>query len=162
GDQLKVLPTVTPPIQMPFKDGFDQLAPENFISVFKESFKPTMPKGLIPDWRLGAICGKYIESNLHQNTAINPWSWWWAGRNDSAPLEALLEINGFDEDFDGAYGGVDGDAARRLMHGAGCRYLVDTLAPCYELSHPIKKSSIFGERRNEEIQREKALLERKG
>jgi len=153
GDELIDFPSGTPPIPVPFKDGFDQLAPENFISVFKESFKPTMPKGLILDWRLGAICGKYIESNLCQNTIIDPWSWWWAGRNDSAPLEALLGINGFDENFDGAYGGGDGEAAKRLMQQSGCRYLVDTLAPCYELSHPIKKkSSISEEERDRKVE----------
>lgn len=134
----------TPGIDVPLKDNFDQMTEENFISVFKEPFNPPAIHGLNADWRLGAICGKFIDDNLYENTHIHPWSWWWAGRNDSASLETLLDVNGMDESFDGTRGGADGDIAHRMMD-LGCRYLVDTKAPCYELIHPLKKPNAISE-----------------
>ena len=59
---------------------------------------------------------------------------WWAGRNDSAPLEALLECNGFDEGFDGRWGGHDADMANRLMT-YGLRYLIDKHSYVLEFPH---------------------------
>lgn len=57
-----------------------------------------------------------------------------SGRNDSAPLEELLDINGLDESFDGDRGGMDVDVAQRLMMN-GCRFLVDAQTPCYDYPH---------------------------
>ncbi len=145
GDKTFVMPELTPFIPVPLKDNFSELTPGNFISVFKEPFRPPpLPSPDLPDWRMGYIRGKFIEKNLYENTTIHPGSWWW-GRNSSGDLEALLEINGFDENFDGAHGGADGDAGKRLMLQAGCRYLVDTEAPSYELHHPIKKRTIISQ-----------------
>lgn len=65
--------------------------------------------------------------------------WWWAGRNDSAPLEAMLDVNGWDERLDGAHGGHDVQLGIRLFR-SGCRYLYDTEAPVYEeTSRPGRK-----------------------
>ena len=59
---------------------------------------------------------------------------WWGGRNDSAPLETLLDCNGFDEDFDGGHGFHDDDLANRMMiHGA--TYLIDTKSIVYRFLH---------------------------
>jgi len=150
----------SPPIPVPLKDGFNQMTPENFISVFKEPFIPPQFLSLLPDWRTGATLGQPIDTDLYENGSIHPWSWWWAGRNTSAPLEMLLEINGFDESFDGRHGGADGDIGYRLMHIGGgdvwredaiertvrtSRYLVDAQAPAFELTHPVKKGVILSE-----------------
>ncbi|KKN87058.1 hypothetical protein LCGC14_0263280 [marine sediment metagenome] len=166
----------SPPIFVPLKDNFSELVPENYISVFKETFKPPpLPDRDLPDWRMGFICGKFIDKNLYENTTIHPWSWGWCGANDSLPLEALLEVNGFDESFEGRHGGADGDISCRLMHIGGgdvwregmvepartSRYLVDTLAPAYELIHPAKKKVILSETERmvkvEEARAEKAI-----
>ena len=56
------------------------------------------------------------------------------GRNDSAPLAKLLEVNGLDESFDGDRGGSDVDLAMRLRM-AGCRLLVDLKVACLEYPH---------------------------
>mgnify|MGYP001589400451 CR=1 FL=1 len=77
---------------------------------------------------------------------------WWAGRNDSAPLEAILECNGFDETFDGRWGGQDADLAQRLMT-YGLRYLLDTKSICLEFEHVHGlKKAIRTEREQQEFQ----------
>lgn len=90
------------------------------------------------DYRMGLfdqIFGKSkIEDNLfeaHQDDGIRNW---WAGRNDSAPLEAILDCNGFDEVFDGALGNTDADLAKRLRV-YGLRYLLDYQSSCLEFAH---------------------------
>lgn len=60
---------------------------------------------------------------------------WWAGRNDSCPLEVLLNCNGFDEAFDGRWGGQDADMANRLMT-YGLKYYIDKKSVCMEYKHP--------------------------
>ncbi len=60
---------------------------------------------------------------------------WWAGRNDSCPMEALLACNGFDEAFDGRWGGQDADMANRLMT-YGLKYYIDKGSLCREYAHP--------------------------
>ncbi|GAH86423.1 unnamed protein product, partial [marine sediment metagenome] len=134
-------PELTPPISLPLKDNFEEATPENLISIFKEPFKPMWPKTFLPDWRLGHISKVSIDKNLCEND--NP-DWFWAGRNDSAPLEALLDINGWDEAFDGRPGGVDADLGARLMK-YGCRFLVDRELPCYMLPHPARKRANISE-----------------
>ena len=57
-----------------------------------------------------------------------------AGRNDSAPLAALLEINGLDEDFDGDRGGSDVDLAQRLIM-AGLRHILLQDCIAFEYAH---------------------------
>ena len=60
---------------------------------------------------------------------------WWAGRNDSAPLEAILECNGFEEGWNGRWGGQDTDMAHRLMT-YGLKYYLDRNSTCLEFEHP--------------------------
>ena len=59
---------------------------------------------------------------------------WWAGRNDSAPLKAIIECNGFDEAMDGRWGGEDADLANRLMT-YGLRFLFDKSSCVLEFKH---------------------------
>jgi GT2 family glycosyltransferase len=68
-----------------------------------------------------------------------------AGRNDSAPLKKLLEVNGLDENFDGDRGGSDVDLCQRLMM-AGCRYIIDRSAEsmCFEYAHHADSNSKYG------------------
>jgi len=152
---------LTPPIDMPLKPNFDKLTAETAISIFAAPFQPIPFLSILPDWRTGATAtGEPIDANLYENHSIHPWSWWWAGRNTSAPLELLLEVNGFDESFDGLHGGADGDIGYRMMHISGgemwredaieaprndCRYLVDTQLPAYELIHRTRKMGIISE-----------------
>jgi len=133
-------PEPTPPISFPLKDNFEEPTPENLISIFKETFKPAWPKTFPPDWRLGHISKVSIDKNLFEND--NP-DWFW-GRNDSAPLEALLDVNGFNETFDGRRGGADADLGARLRK-YGCRLLVDREVPCYMLPHPVRKRANISE-----------------
>lgn len=152
---------LTPPIAVPLKAGFETLTEETAISIFAQPFQPMPFLTILPDWRTGATMGELIDDGLHENRAIHPWSWWWGGRNTSAPMEALLEINGWDELFDGRHGGADGDIGSRLMNQAGCRYLVDIKEPCYELIHPVRKKGVLSEEernvRVEELRQGKEL-----
>ena len=176
GNRMVTILSFCPPIPWSLKGGFDQMVPENFISVFKEPFIPPQFLSLLPDWRLGATLGQFIDTDLYENGSIHPWSWWWAGRNTSAPLEMLLEVNGFDESFDGGAGGGDGNIGYRLMHLGGgdvwredavertartSRYLVDAQEPAFELIHPLKKRAILSETdrlgKIEEARAEKAI-----
>jgi len=59
---------------------------------------------------------------------------WFNGRNDSCPIKPLIECNGFDEQFDGAWGGEDADMAQRLMT-YGMRFILDKYSKCIEFPH---------------------------
>lgn len=60
----------------------------------------------------------------------------WLGRNDSAPMQAILECNGFDERLNGYRGGIDPVLSMQLVNW-GCRYFIDSWpeALCYEYGH---------------------------
>lgn len=96
----------------------------------------------------GAFTGRDYRMSLFTN-GLFPWSYmnqnlygvdrggaqnWWAGKNDAAPLEALIECNGMDELFDGHHGYSDDDLANRLMT-YGCDYIFDTEALSFEFTH---------------------------
>lgn len=83
-----------------------------------------------PEFMLGDGVGEVSKERLNRNEFTE----FWAGRNDSAPLEALLAVNGFDECIDGGKGGVDLLIALRMANW-GCRHLVDLKEPCLEYSH---------------------------
>lgn len=109
------------------------------LSVLDGEFEPEWPSFLMPDDRIRNACSIPIEFNLWEcpgHYLLNPSYHkyhWWAGVNDSAPLEALLEVNGFNENLDGEHGGhIDGDISARFMAG-GYRYLIDTSVPCLVL-----------------------------
>ena len=76
---------------------------------------------------------------------------WWAGRNDSAPMEALLKVNGFDIRLDGHQGYQDSDLGQRMMR-AGYRYLLDMKASALELKHiRFAKPATRGEQEHQQI-----------
>jgi len=137
----------SPPISWPLKDDYEEPTAENLISIFKVPFEPEWRETLAcrvypPDWRIGTISKTKIAEGLYENDDNN---WWWGGKNDSAPLEALLGVNGMDETWDGRRGGSDGDTARRLME-YGCRYLVDREVPGYMLPHPCRPRANISEK----------------
>lgn len=59
---------------------------------------------------------------------------WMNGRNDSCPLEPLLDCNGFDESFDGRWGNEDADMAYRLMT-YGLKFFMDKQSAVMEFPH---------------------------
>lgn len=67
----------------------------------------------------------------------------YAGRNDSVDLNALVAVNGFNERHDKNYGLRDMDLAARLKV-YGCHYLRDGRVPCFELPHARGKGEIGG------------------
>jgi len=135
---------LVPGIPVKLKDNFDEVVEANFISVFTEPFVPPVVPIRWPDWRLGVITNVKIEPYLFENTSRRGGSWFWGGRNDSAGLEALFVINGFNEKWEGSHGAADGDAGQRMIW-TGCRYLVDIEAPCYILIHPLRKRQVISD-----------------
>lgn len=133
-------PEFTPPIPFELIDNFEEPTPDNLISIWREPFQPVWPKTFLPDWRLGHISKVSIDKNLCENDNSD---WFW-GRNDSAPLEVLLGINGMNETFDGRRGGADADLGARLK-AYGCRLLVDREVPIYMLPHPVRKRANISE-----------------
>jgi len=131
----------SPPIDWPLKPNFTELTDENLLSIFARPFIPVWPDYVLPDWRSGVISNLSLERGLYENAQPEPWKWWWAGRVDSAPLEALLEANGMDETSAGRRAGLETDMARRMVR-AGCRHLHDRLYPSYMLPHPTRKREI--------------------
>jgi len=59
---------------------------------------------------------------------------WMNGRNDSCPLQPLIDCNGFEEKCDGRWGGEDSDMAHRLMT-YGLRFFMDKGSVTFELPH---------------------------
>ena len=82
------------------------------------------------EYEIGDGVGEVSWAKLNSNSFTE----FWAGRNDSASLEALLAVNGFDECIDGGKGGIDLLIALRMANW-GCRHLVDLKEPCLEFSH---------------------------
>lgn len=76
---------------------------------------------------------KQLEPDLFQADRLGVQNWW-AGRNDSCPLEPILACNGFDERFDGRWGGQDAELAQRLLT-YGLIYLLDTQSVVMEFKH---------------------------
>ena len=106
-----------PPLEFLIKDG--QIITRDYrIALFENGFK---------EW-------KAIDDGLYEVGREGVQNWW-AGRNDSCPLEALLACNGFDEAFDGMWGGHDADIANRLMT-YGLKYYIDKKSRCKSYSHP--------------------------
>jgi hypothetical protein len=94
---------------------------------------------MLEDYRMAVfdsetIPSKDIGGGLHEVDRDGVQSWW-AGRNDSAPLEAILCCNGFEEAYDGRWGGHDADLANRLMT-YGLKYYIDRNSTCAEYDHP--------------------------
>lgn len=136
--EMAQYPDFTPSVVLKLKDNFEESA-DNLISIWAEPFTPNW-KTYPPDWRLAKISKVSIDRNLCENDDPD---WFW-GRNDSAPLQALLDVNGMNEAFDGFRVAADADLGRRLMK-YGCRFLVDREAPSYMLPHPVRKRTILSQ-----------------
>ncbi len=72
-----------------------------------------------PDYRVGLFATKAFKwTGLGNGLFEIPRAGiqnWWAGRNDRAPLTALLDCTGFDETFYGRWGGQNADRTARIM-----------------------------------------------
>lgn len=100
--------------------------------------RPTAAVLNLPNYRINLFMSGYHHWS-HINDGVysvgdNGIQDWWGGRNDSAPMEALLECNGMDERIDGGHGYHDDDLAQR-MHIAGYQYLIDSKAIAFSFPH---------------------------
>lgn len=73
---------------------------------------------------------KELEPLVYEITEMEElWSTktrgFWAGRNDSCPLEMALDLNGFNECLSGAWGGQDNDFHERMLVAYGAKYIKD-------------------------------------
>jgi len=59
--------------------------------------------------------------------------WFWTS-NASAPLYKIVEVNGFDEEYDGGTAGEDMDLGFRLER-VGCRFLFDPACKTWHMHH---------------------------
>ena len=92
-----------------------------------------------PEFMVGDGVGKVSYDHLNSNQFTE----FWAGRNDSAPLAALLGVNGFEETIDGGKGGIDLEIALRMAHW-GCEHLVDQREWAAEVLHRYYQTSKEG------------------
>ena len=138
GGETISYPEHSPPLEWPLKSDYIKPIPDNLISIFAQPFIPYWPIIWPPDWRFLQARGDYVAHQLYEG--LEP-KWWWAGRNDSASLEALLDANGLDESSQGRRGGLDTLLAQKMMT-SGCRYLIDAAVPAYMLPHLHRKKEI--------------------
>ena len=147
GSQPITYPEHLPSILLKLKPDYLSPTPENLLSIFQEPFVPAWPK-LATDWRMGYIAQVSLERDAYEcrspvtweglDLVVPPSAWWYAGRNDSAPLAMLRAAGGLQESRPGFHGGMETELAARMMK-LGCRYLVDRVAPAYILPHPSRK-----------------------
>ena len=76
---------------------------------------------------------KQIDDDLYEVPRAGVQNWW-AGRNESVPLEALLECNGLEEGMDGRWGGHDAELANRFMT-YGLKFIIDKKSIAWEFEH---------------------------
>jgi len=76
-----------------------------------------------------------LDKQLDEYTYISTGERYCCGVNDSSPLEAALDVNGLDEEFDGALEGHDPDFGLR-MELASYRCLFINNVVTTELEHP--------------------------
>jgi len=93
------------------------------------------------DYRLSLFENSYfkwdrLENSLYRSERSGVQNWW-TGRNDSCPMEAMLECNGMDEQTDGGRGYVDDDMAQRLVI-LGLEYLITLDALCFQFPHQLE------------------------
>lgn len=115
------------------------------------------------DYRLGLFTQNYfgwsmIEENLFASKKEGAQNWW-AGRNDSAPMEAILECNGFDESMDGHHGYQDEDLAQR-MQILGYNYLIDTKSNCLFFPHQRSTKMSLRSESDQQAFKDKVIPER--
>ena len=136
GGQPITYPEHLPPIPLSLKPDFLSPTPENLLSILQEPFVPVWPQRLATDWRMGQMAHISLEKDVYECTSP---AWWYAGRNDSAPLAMLRAAGGLVESRPGFHGGMEVELAARMM-ALGARYLVDRVAPAYILPHPTRKA----------------------
>lgn len=134
GGQLITYPEHLPPVPLRLKPDFLVPTPGNLLSILQEPFYPVWPVRLATDWRMGQMATVSLERDVYECTSP---AWWYAGRNDSAPLDLLRAAGGMEE-RPGVHGGLEVELAARMM-ALGARYLVDRVAPAYILPHPTRK-----------------------
>lgn len=125
-----------PPIPIGIKPGFEHPTMDNLISIWLEPFRPIWPETPGKDWRMGFITPNVIEEDLYLHTGEKKW--WYAGRNDSAPLALLRQAGGLEETNQWQHGNLDIELQERMANLGGF-YLVDRRAPCFILPHPTRK-----------------------
>ncbi len=121
-----------------------QKYPKSFFSgsVYDMPFRPDeVPTAAVlnlPNYRINLFTSGYhhwsfVEDGIYgvEDDGLQDW---WSGRNDSAPLQAILECNGMDERLDGGHGYHDDDLAHR-MSSAGYQYHIDTKAQAFSFPH---------------------------
>ena len=143
GDRQVTYEERLPPIHVPIRPRTDS---PNLLSIWRWPVQVEWPEppGKRPiDWRM-AVVGKHaVGPDVYQadrsGNDPNFESYWWCGRNDSAPLELLLSAGGLDESQDGVHGGLEAQLAQRMLN-QGARYLFDNLAPAAILPHPSRKA----------------------
>ena len=88
--------------------------------------------GQIVEFGPRTVAGRPLADGVLENTSADLLGkWYWASKNDSAPTEMAVAVNGCDEQFDGYLGGMDVIFAAR-MRALGCRWLIDTKAQAFE------------------------------
>ncbi len=90
------------------------------------------------DYRLSLYENSYfrwsrMEENIYGSERAGVQNFW-TGRNDSAPMEVILQCNGFDEQIDGARGYHDEDLAQRMAI-LGLEYIINLQALCWQFPH---------------------------
>lgn len=135
GNQPITYPEHLPPVPVGLKLDFLSPTPDNLLSILQEPFVPAWPRRLATDWRMGEMATVSLERDVYECTDPH---WWYAGRNDSAPLDLLQKAGGMEE-RPGVHGGLEVELAARMM-ALGGRYLVDRVAPAYILPHPSRKA----------------------
>lgn len=132
-------PEHLPTILLKLKPDYLAPRPENLLSIFQDPFVPTWPQRLATDWRMSQMAEVSLERDVYE--CFSP-AWWYAGRNDSAPVAMLKAAGGLVESRPGFHGGMEVELAARMM-ALGARYLVDRVAPAYILPHPTRKPEKF-------------------
>jgi glycosyltransferase involved in cell wall biosynthesis len=105
-------------------------------------------------------CIIHIEPDVRWNTqTCNLWDFVW-GYNMCFNKGDLLEVNGFDEDYDGEWGATDRDIGYRLVKkGLDVKLLTNAIG--YHIDHPVHRTSItsiwvkkFDSKMNSDIKRQ--------
>jgi len=129
-----------------YKDGY--LSTAKAIRRIRWEEKPEYSKGLSKETLInGNIRGAINFTNVPIGTTISTAATW--TYCTSAPLDEVLDINGFDEIYDGSFGGTDQDFGRRLAKVT--KYRRKIVGMIYEFAS-LPRGSI--RIRNDEILRE--------
>jgi len=102
-----------------------QKRPADISVVPRKTVKRRTSDGTEQPWEdFRIVGGKVIDAH---------WGWWWTC-NASAPLDKIVEVNGFDEEYDGCTAGEDMDLAMRLSR-VGCHFTFDPECKAWHMDH---------------------------